>query len=574
MNTEDTTPEETEDTTGYATYCPEDDKIRLYAVRVPKDEYLALRKQGWTATPKQECDFVAVWTKGREDTAIEYSGGTLEDEDQSPADRAADRAERFSGYREKRREESLQLADKYEAGPQIHGYQSEALATRRAARHDMQGTRAVNQWDKASYWQDRTAGVISNALHKAAPGVRFGRIKKIEAEIRALEKGDKEYNEIRDIWVKVFNEPDAEKATRRALFAERYDGGWSYCYKHPRPVDGMPKHYLTGTSLNTLVSSEEFPITGHEAAEMYLARNPERKEEGRTLRHSRLRLEYETQMLEAQGGRAADVDMVPGGFIGSYQIQQVHKSPATGRVVSVSFLAPTTFPHDRKGKAYGDDNPRPIVSHKITVERMKRDVYRAPTPEELQAFEDEKKAAKKEKAKGPKGPALINLTDEDAERMQAIWNKQNRKDEEVVRLTQAQYSAASKGGYARHDTAGITASGRRFEQRGYNPVSMPIVAKVRSQWWHVIVITDKPQKPLPAEMWIDPIPALKAATLERLEELVKIVQKGWIEELNDEEEKLFTDARICGFAHHGNSRSLSEEASNIARERGLYAKRD
>ena len=116
----------------YATYCPEDDKIRLYVGRVPRDEYEALRKDGWTSTPKQNCDFVAVWTPSREATALEYSGGTLEDEDQDPTDRAADRAERFSGYREKRTEEALQLADSYDQGPSHHGHQSHALATRRA----------------------------------------------------------------------------------------------------------------------------------------------------------------------------------------------------------------------------------------------------------------------------------------------------------------------------------------------------------------------------------------------------------------------------------------------------------
>ena len=38
--------------TGEATYSPEDDKLRLYVGRVPRDEYLALRAEGWTSTPK------------------------------------------------------------------------------------------------------------------------------------------------------------------------------------------------------------------------------------------------------------------------------------------------------------------------------------------------------------------------------------------------------------------------------------------------------------------------------------------------------------------------------------------
>ena len=67
------------ETIGEATYCPEDDKLRLYVGRVPREEFLQLRAEGWTSTPKQECDFVAVWTVSREDTALFYSDGLLTD---------------------------------------------------------------------------------------------------------------------------------------------------------------------------------------------------------------------------------------------------------------------------------------------------------------------------------------------------------------------------------------------------------------------------------------------------------------------------------------------------------------
>lgn len=52
-----------------ATYCPEDNKLRLYCGRVPRDDYVALRSLGFQSTPKQDCDFVAVWTPYREDAA-------------------------------------------------------------------------------------------------------------------------------------------------------------------------------------------------------------------------------------------------------------------------------------------------------------------------------------------------------------------------------------------------------------------------------------------------------------------------------------------------------------------------
>ncbi len=46
------------------TYSPEDNKLRLYVGRVPRDEYLRLKANGFISTPKQDCDFVATWTPG------------------------------------------------------------------------------------------------------------------------------------------------------------------------------------------------------------------------------------------------------------------------------------------------------------------------------------------------------------------------------------------------------------------------------------------------------------------------------------------------------------------------------
>lgn len=57
-----------------ATYSPEDDKIRIYpANRLPADEYQQLKAAGFNWAPKQEC-FYAIWTPGREATALEFAG--------------------------------------------------------------------------------------------------------------------------------------------------------------------------------------------------------------------------------------------------------------------------------------------------------------------------------------------------------------------------------------------------------------------------------------------------------------------------------------------------------------------
>jgi hypothetical protein len=66
----ETDPAVEPDFIGTASYCMEDDKLRLYVGRVPREDYLALKNEGWTSTPKQSCDFVATWTPERNRTIL------------------------------------------------------------------------------------------------------------------------------------------------------------------------------------------------------------------------------------------------------------------------------------------------------------------------------------------------------------------------------------------------------------------------------------------------------------------------------------------------------------------------
>lgn len=449
-----------------ATYCPEDNKLRLYVGRVPRDEYDALRAEGWHTTPKQseagQGEFAATWTPAREDTAISYAG-IIGDEDAGPAERAADRAERFTGYLGRRLGEAGERADRYEGKDPAHGYQSAEKAERAAARHDRIADRAINAWDKAEYWEQRTRGVISHALYVSTPGVRMGRIKVLESKQRKAEKTLAEYT-----------------ATYRA---------WK-------------------------------PDNGSHSA--------------RWRRHYENRLAYERQMLEAQGGRAGVLDIEPGGFINGKQIQKVNKSPATGRVVSVYVLG--THTGYSRASGYKEYETIPCLK-RIEVERMSPDAYRAPTEEELAAFnkaQAEEKA--KRKATSPKTVPLVNPTDADAERLQSELNKRSKADNDarqikaygkvyteykpstVFHMTQAQYSAYSKGTYGRGETRGLCKS-CEMEPRASNMWRPreeeeakrrgPAVCKIRigdgdgSDYGarRVVVLTDKPQKPLPGAVW-------------------------------------------------------------------------
>lgn len=539
-----------------ATYCPEDNKLRLYVGRVPRDQYLNLRADGWVALPKQreagKGDFAATWTPSRRDTALDYAG-IIEDEDAGPAERAADRAERFSGYRDKRSTEATGHADRYDAQPAAHGFQDVKKSERAVARHEKIADRAGDAWSKAEYWQRRTAGVISHALYKSTPGVRMGRIKTLEAELRKCRAGLDQYAALWADMQKIAAMTPPEKQTAQALHYVGTRNVWSE-YLHPRAATIGEKIMASGTdnaahraayyaenklSLYSLLSNEFDPITGAEACALFFSDHSEPRQESDWTQHLTLRLAYENQMIEAEGGRAADVEMIPGGFIGSRQIRKVNKSNTTGRVVSVEVMGTRSGFTRESGYKEHATRAVPVL---LNIERAGADAYRAPTPEELTAFKAAMKAEKDAKPKTIK-PPLVNPTDADAERLQAIWNESAKaeyaagirdqyKSEKIVaeslakwkpstvcRITQAVYSANSKGGYARAETKEVCGNGtqvppdRFYDYAGQAKAARergPVVCQVRttsadSESWHaadrVIILTDKPQKPLPAAVW-------------------------------------------------------------------------
>jgi hypothetical protein len=578
MDTETSTEdmEETNEFTGEATYCPEDNKLRLYVGWVERSEYEKLRSEGWVATPKQDCDFVATWTPDREDTAIEYAG-VIGDEDVSPQDRAVDRAERFAGYRDKRLGEAVGHADRYDAGPAAHGYQSEKRAERAAMRHDRMAARSLSSWDKADYWVGRTNGVINNALYKSSPGVRMGRIKEIEKELRQAQKAVDKYREDYKRTQEYLEAPDECFEYLKSKFDYK---GWSDRdiiasilqtigsygkYTHPRLPD------VTGT-LYSLAGREDDPITLKEGLELYLARRIDPDSEGyasvgamRWINHCNLRLGYENQMLEAQGGRAAMIEMEVGGKIGGYTIRKVNKSAATGRVVSVTVKA--------KGDRWGNTSEGFHMAV-INIERLPIESYTAPTDEDKAALKAEIAAEKKAKPKVKPIP-FINPTMEDAIRLQDIWNEHRNKHwdrdpKKVLSCPQKWYSANSKGSYSRCETVLLTGGGLESrEGSGFmRRPDCPVVVKVRSHDGAVVVINDKPQKPLPGELWIDPRVEMREDVERRILELRSIMTPSY---LSDEiwNHELVRKGRIVGLAYIDSMSQfgLTSEGNKIALER-------
>jgi hypothetical protein len=524
-----------------ATFSCEDAKLRLYATsRLDAETYSQAKALGFQWAPKQTLFVAPSWSPAREDFLLELAG-EIDDEDYSPEERAADRAERFGDYRDKRSAEAGAGADRFEAGPSAFGHQNRARAERQANRHDRFRTYAVSQWSKAEYWQSRTAAVIHHALFKSSPQVRRGRILRLEAEQRKHEKGREEYAARYAGWQAVPALEGADKPGRyistgtymgfdpetitpalKAAYALANHGNCWGDYVHPR----------TGqkTGLYNHLTDAIDPITPAEAAALWLEGKAEpdapNTYAARWSAHYDLRLSYERAMLEAEGGTAADADMEPGGWIGNRQIHAVNRSPATKRVVSVKIMAPS---------GWHEDGPLKLKSY--NVERLPEGAYRAPTDEERAAFATQKAERKAiEKATTPKAPPLVNPTDADAERLQAIWNERAQaeaarrrygafKPAAVMRITQAQYSANSKGDYAQLETRTLDVLGkiaRKFtglwtsEGHAYDKSLGETVAKLRiggsgfDSADRVIILTDKPQKPIPLD-WV----AVEAGTVIR-----------------------------------------------------------
>lgn len=160
-----------------------------------------------------------------------------------------------------------------------------------------------------------------------------------------------------------------------------------------------------------------------------------------------------------------------------------------------------------------DDGPE-TGSGTVNSERFAASACRAPTEPEPQGFLVEQKRVKRQTRKSsPKSPPLINPTDEDAERLQASWNRGRRdkgfRPTEIVRMTQARYSVLSRGAYTPFSIIEVDARGKRVRKPDRTPEGTPPpVFKIRKmtgpgrfigQADAVVILTDKPRRPMPLD---------------------------------------------------------------------------
>lgn len=283
-------------TTFTATYSPEDDKLRLYASsRLAQSDYERVKEAGFGWAPKQEL-FYAIWTPEREDLLLELAG-EIEDEDKSLVERAEERAERFEKYSEKRAAESdaaHAAVDRITSGiplgqPILVGHHSERHARKDAERIENGMRRAIKAFEESNYWKDRAAGAIAAARYKERPAVRARRVKKLEAEVRGIQKRLKHSEMSAKLWSRMHD----DEAFRKK------DGTGSGTF-HERAI-----YYAGSTNTTSFGAYSDLTSGKKTAAEVQasvlLAAETYRPIAARWIEHLENRLTYERSMLEAEG---------------------------------------------------------------------------------------------------------------------------------------------------------------------------------------------------------------------------------------------------------------------------------
>lgn len=362
-----------------ATYSPEDNKLRLYVDKyLERELFLKLKEHSFRSAPKQGeaagCYlFIAPkWSTAREDFLLSLVD-MIEDEAQPVAERAAQRAERFAGYREKRRAEAHGCADRSEGMDSTFGHQNEATAKKEANKADRIRGHALDNWSKAEYWTTRTAAVIAHALYKDNPSLRKRRIKGLNTDLRRCTKAQEE----RETHLKYLDEAQSNPEKIKEIM--NCYVRLSMCFTLERfPRDEPISQYEGAQSFWGAIDGGI--ITAKQAEEMTReAYTRKAAHTQRWINHYTLRIAYETQMLGEQGGEMATAWEVGGTveFDGDRcTISKVNKG-RDGHISSVEITA---------------------YSYRIDASNCSN--YQAPTEEALQKIK-EAKAVKPKRAKLP-----------------------------------------------------------------------------------------------------------------------------------------------------------------------------
>jgi hypothetical protein len=259
----------------YATYSVCSDRLFYWpSARLPEDEYKAVKALGFQFWPRG-C-FTAIWSPAAQDYLTGLGLEIAEDDEPDDLDARVDRYQKHADNASDRAEQAeagvQAITDGIPFGqPILSGTHSERHQRSDQKRIESGTRRAIDESEKAAYWNDRIRGAISNAAHKDSPGTIARRIKGLEADLRKWQR------------------TGAEQDTRRSQ-------GWYFSdWKEKR---GLPWDLAWGSC--SLEQQTDFQVTGEEWYQAALARA------ARWIEHIEMRLAYERAYLAAVGGLPAD----------------------------------------------------------------------------------------------------------------------------------------------------------------------------------------------------------------------------------------------------------------------------
>lgn len=399
-----------------ATYSPEDNKLRMYALsRLDAETFEVVKNAGFRWAPKQGFFVAPMWTPQREDLLIRLCD-EIGDEDSTLAGRAEERADRFTDYSANRASDAAAARKRIDSisehipfgQPILVGHHSERHARKDAERIENSMRKAVKMWDASEYWESRAKGAILHAKYKELPAVRHRRIKGLEADKRKHERTINESEMALKLW-------STENLTReQAVNIANHHGYFSRCFSLiDFPRNPPASQYEGSMGLWSALTGDV--INEHQAKEIAI------KSLQRTIAwaqrwaaHYTNRISYERAMLQEQGGlKAEGFDIQVGGsvLVRNEWVTVLRVNKSAGAINSVT------------------TNARYVSVR--SIEEVKD--YRPPSEEE---------AAKVQAVK--KLPPLVNFPSEGSIEMTSAEWKSRHADSKGVRLAPA---TATHGAY-------------------------------------------------------------------------------------------------------------------------------
>lgn len=468
-----------------ATYSVEDNKLRLYAdTRFSAELYeLISQKMGFRWAPKQDLFVAPKWTPNREDFCIKLAG-EITAEGTTLVERAEAKAERLDNLSVKRAEQASafhaaadRISERFAGGqPILIGHHSERKARKDQERMTSAMDNAVKAHDAVSYWAYRATSVELHANRKSAPRVRAKRIKTLLAELRDRQRDiNNAYNNLKQ-WETVDAMPEGEEKERAVLILSGYMGLAPYYSDKKRLYRQLEDGEITsGEVINICIDFNE-----KQAHSAYTVR---------WISHLLNRLDYERSELGDVARFEGELTPVILQAFAREHGAQKPKAQASETGFNLSSSVPLPF-HIAESKEID-----------LSIEDWR----------ELMQSVGYAVIIKERRASTKQACPLINPTPEQAQKLQAIWNRfasstQYGKPSETLEVSQKNYSVNSQGYYGLFRTISIDKAGDKIRPSRHKDAATP-VCRIRvgsGKGFYgadrVITLSDKPQKELPLDL--------------------------------------------------------------------------